>query len=137
MRPPPEGWHDTGDIVRLDDEDYLTILGRAKRFIKIAGEMVPLDGVEAQLKKHWPETEFALVGVADAKRGERLALMTTTALTRDEVLRALQADGMPELWAPKDIQVIDELPMLASGKVDYRSIQATFEESQTEDSEDD
>ena len=137
LRPPPEGWHDTGDIVRLDDEDYLTILGRAKRFIKIAGEMVPLDGVEAQLKKHWPETEFALVGVADAKRGERLALMTTTALTRDEVLRALQADGMPELWAPKDIQVIDELPMLASGKVDYRSIQATFEESQTEDSEDD
>ncbi|TIW26074.1 MAG: 2-acyl-glycerophospho-ethanolamine acyltransferase, partial [Mesorhizobium sp.] len=74
---PLDGWHDTGDIVSIDREGFITISGRAKRFAKIAGEMVSLGAVEMLVQSLWPEEHHAVVAVPDRRRGERIVLVTT------------------------------------------------------------
>ncbi len=76
---PPEGWYDTGDIVEVDEHRFVTILGRAKRFSKIAGEMVSLTAVETKLQEAFPGENFAVVAIPDEKKGEQLILFTTIA----------------------------------------------------------
>ena len=126
LKPPADGWHDTGDIVEISRDNFLTIKGRAKRFIKIAGEMVPLDGVEECLRQKWEEESFAVVGVPDARRGEALALMTTATLTREDIAAALREAALPELWQPRHLQCVKELPLLSTGKVDYPAVTKAF-----------
>lgn len=126
LRSPPDNWHDTGDIVDIDEDGYVAIVGRVKRFVKIAGEMVPLDGVEERLSAHRPDDSFAVVGFSDGRRGEGLALMTTATLRREEIAALLRADGLPDLWTPKKIKVVQEIPLLPSGKIDYPSVSAAM-----------
>ena len=76
---PPDGWYDTGDIVEIDAEGFVTIKGRAKRFAKVAGEMVPLGAVEDFVARVWPAAIHAVVAVPDPKRGEQLVLVTEQA----------------------------------------------------------
>ena len=122
LQPPPDGWHDTGDIVDIDEDGYATILGRAKRFVKIAGEMAPLDGIEERLKSHWPDAAFAVVGLVDERRGETLALMTTASVSREEISQALRQDGLPDLWTPRILLTVKELPLLPTGKINYPAV---------------
>jgi acyl-[acyl-carrier-protein]-phospholipid O-acyltransferase/long-chain-fatty-acid--[acyl-carrier-protein] ligase len=124
LEPPPEGWYDTGDIVAIDEAGFLTIKGRAKRFAKIAGEMVSLGAVEEVASRLWPGVPHAVVALPDPRRGEQLVLVTQPeGATREALLAALRAAGLPELAAPKEIMVVPRLPLLATGKVDYPAVQ--------------
>ncbi|MBK9082582.1 MAG: acyl-[ACP]--phospholipid O-acyltransferase [Rhizobiales bacterium] len=120
LEPAPEGWHDTGDIVTVDAQKFVTIKGRAKRFAKIAGEMVSLAQVEQLLADYSPEHLFAMVNVPDPRKGERLILVTTKAdATRSAVQAHLRAKGATELMAPSEVLNVEAIPLLGSGKTDY------------------
>jgi acyl-[acyl-carrier-protein]-phospholipid O-acyltransferase/long-chain-fatty-acid--[acyl-carrier-protein] ligase len=119
---PLEGWHDTGDIVSIDREGFITIRGRAKRFAKIAGEMVSLGAVEMLVQSLWPEERHAAVAVPDKRRGERIVLVTTADDANAEELRQFgRKAGAAELMVPNDIIKVEEIPVLGSGKTDYVS----------------
>ncbi len=79
LEPPAGGWHDTGDIVAIDAEGFVSIKGRAKRFAKIAGELVSLGAIEDHVSGLWPDDLVAAVSAPDPKRGERVILATTHA----------------------------------------------------------
>ena len=117
---PLDGWHDTGDIVSIDREGFISIRGRAKRFAKIAGEMVSLGAVEMLAQAMWPEERHAVVAVPDKRRGERIVLVTTARDADAEQLRKYgKAHGAAELMVPGDIVKVPEIPVLGSGKTDY------------------
>lgn len=120
VEPPQGGWYDTGDIVRVDEDGFVFILGRAKRFAKIAGEMISLTAVETELNALWPNKMHAVVNIPDEKKGEQLVLFTTEpAVERGALLAAFKAKGVSELAVPKTIRVVEELPLMGTGKVDY------------------
>ena len=120
LEPPPDGWYDTGDIVDLDAEGFVTIKGRAKRFAKVAGEMVPLGAVEDFVAKVWPSALHAVVSVPDAKRGEQLVLITEQRdAARPALAAAARDSGLPELFVPRTILHVPAVPVLGTGKIDY------------------
>jgi acyl-[acyl-carrier-protein]-phospholipid O-acyltransferase/long-chain-fatty-acid--[acyl-carrier-protein] ligase len=122
--PPANGWYDTGDIVAIDEEGFIEIKGRAKRFAKIGGEMISLAAVENYLAKIWPDFAHAVVAVPDKKKGEQLVLITTKKdIQRSEISANFKENGISELSVPKEIKTIDELPLLGTGKIDYVKIQ--------------
>jgi acyl-[acyl-carrier-protein]-phospholipid O-acyltransferase / long-chain-fatty-acid--[acyl-carrier-protein] ligase len=120
IEPTCEGWHDTGDIVSIDNDGFISIKGRAKRFAKIAGEMVSLSAVEAMAAAVWPQAQSIVVTVSDARKGERLVLITTErGATPEAMLKQAKAVGATELSAPTHVMVIEKLPLVGSGKIDY------------------
>jgi acyl-[acyl-carrier-protein]-phospholipid O-acyltransferase/long-chain-fatty-acid--[acyl-carrier-protein] ligase len=120
LQPPPDGWYDTGDIVDVDAAGFVTIKGRAKRFAKVAGEMVSLGAVEELVARVWPAATHAVVAVPDAKRGEQLILVTSDPdATRPALSSAARDAGLPELYVPRAIVKVPKVPLLATGKVDY------------------
>lgn len=120
LEAPEHGWYDTGDIVTIDDQGFVTITARAKRFAKIAGEMVSMPAAEALASAVWPGADHAVVSIPDGRKGEALVLLTTEkdATSRPLLTRAREA-GTPEIAVPRIVRVLDKLPMLGSGKVDY------------------
>ena len=119
LEPPRDGWHDTGDIVAIDAEGFVTIKGRAKRFAKIAGEMVSLASVEALAAELWPDAPSAVAAVPDARKGERLILFTEVrGATRAAYQSFAKGRGAPDLAIPAEVVVLERLPMLGTGKVD-------------------
>lgn len=128
IEPLKDGWHDTGDIVSVDEEGYVCILGRAKRFAKIGGEMVSLTAVEGLASAVWPDARHAVVAVADSRKGEKLVLVTDRGDA--EVARLAEwarEHGAPELAVPKKIVRVGEVPVLGTGKTDYVAIQQMVE----------
>jgi acyl-[acyl-carrier-protein]-phospholipid O-acyltransferase/long-chain-fatty-acid--[acyl-carrier-protein] ligase len=123
LEPPADGWYDTGDIVCLDAEGFVTIKGRAKRFAKVAGEMVPLGAVEDFISKVWPAAMHAVVTVPDAKRGEQLVLVTDHAgANRACLVGAAREAGLPEIFVPRSIARVTQVPLLGTGKIDYVNV---------------
>jgi acyl-[acyl-carrier-protein]-phospholipid O-acyltransferase/long-chain-fatty-acid--[acyl-carrier-protein] ligase len=116
-----EGWHDTGDIVDVDDEGFISIRGRSKRFAKIAGEMVSLSVVEQIAAKAWPEAMHAAISLPDAKKGEQIILLTTHKQATASQLAALSS-GVAAICLPKLVWVVDAIPVLATGKVNYPAV---------------
>ncbi len=124
LQPPKKGWHDTGDIVALDDDGYVTIKGRAKRFAKIGGEMISLSAVEGLAEHVWPEHEHAVISIPDARKGEQLVMFTTKPdAEKKEILTYAQEQGVTELSVPKTVKVLDKLPVLGTGKIDYKTLE--------------
>ena len=124
-----EGWYVTGDIAAVDDDGFVRITDRLSRFSKIGGEMVPHGRVEEALHAAagiTNEQVFAVTGIPDEKKGERLAVVTTLDAARVEAALAKLAEGdLPNLWRPrKDAFVhVEKIPVLGTGKTDYPSVQ--------------
>src|SRR6516225_3583668 len=126
---PTEGWHDTGDIVSLDEQGFLTIKGRARRCAKIGGEMISLAAVEALASELWPDALSAVVAVPDARKGERLILLTQQkGATRSDFQSFAKSKHASDLMIPAEVWVFDKLPVLGTGKVDVMALAKLVEE---------
>ena len=126
------GWYDTGDIVAVDDDGYLNIRGRMKRFAKVSGEMVSLTAVEDALAGAFPHyglrCQVAVITRPDESKGEALIAVTNEPkLTLDEIRDAIKAKGLTNLSTPREIKIVKEIPKLGTGKVNYRGLQALME----------
>jgi acyl-[acyl-carrier-protein]-phospholipid O-acyltransferase/long-chain-fatty-acid--[acyl-carrier-protein] ligase len=120
--PPENGWYDTGDIVEITDDGFVKILGRAKRFAKIGGEMVSLTAVEELAASTWPESASAAISVAHPQRGEEIILFTEKpSPSRKDLLEKARANGISELCVPKSL-VEAKIPTLGTGKPDYLTL---------------
>ena len=128
------GWYDTGDIVRVDEDNFVQILGRLKRFAKVSGEMVSLTAVEDALAGAFKDEfgarcETAVVAVPDEDKGERLiAIANEPKLTLDHLRAAIKAKGLTNLCVPKEIKFVKEIPKLGTGKVNHRELLALVKE---------
>jgi acyl-[acyl-carrier-protein]-phospholipid O-acyltransferase/long-chain-fatty-acid--[acyl-carrier-protein] ligase len=130
VEPPAGGSYDTGDIVDVDEFGFVTILGRVKRFAKIAGEMVSLAAVEGCAAALWSGHIHAVVSISDARAGERLVLVTECSeANRDALLAYSRANGIAEIMIPKTIHVVDRVPILGTGKIDYVAVAAMVEQA--------
>lgn len=123
VQPPEGGWHDTGDIVTVDEEGFIAIRGRVKRFAKIGGEMVSLAVVENCATSLWPDDMHAAVTIPDKRKGEQIVLVsTTTAANRPDLVSFAQNHGVAELAIPRHVLHTDEIPLLGTGKVNYGEV---------------
>jgi acyl-[acyl-carrier-protein]-phospholipid O-acyltransferase/long-chain-fatty-acid--[acyl-carrier-protein] ligase len=114
------GWHDTGDIVRIDGDGFVTILGRVKRFAKLGGEMISLATVEQLAADCWPEDQHAALSLPDPIKGENIVLLTThRGADRQDLVAVAHHEGWGELYIPRRVLIVREIPLLGSGKPDY------------------
>ena len=126
--PPPDGWHDTGDVASIDEDGFLAIRGRLKRFAKIGGEMVSLVVVENCAAALWPDNAHAAVALPDARKGEQIVLVTdATEAARPRLLAWAQHHGVSELAVPRRVVIVPAIPVLGSGKIDYVTVQKMAE----------
>ena len=130
---PPEsiygkGWYDTGDIVHVDDEGFISIRGRSKRFAKVGGEMVSLTAVEQLAINAWPNAHHAAISLPDAKKGEQIILVTTQ---KEATINHLVnvSPGVSNISLPKKILIVDAIPVMATGKVNYPAVSSLLANS--------
>ena len=128
-----DGWFRTGDVGYLDADGFLHIQGRISRFSKIAGEMVPHETIESAINQvlgldSETERKIAIVGIPDEAKGEAIVLLSTIAgpaLEQEciDLRYKLLDHGLTSLWCPRIIVSVEEIPLLASGKLDIKSCQ--------------
>jgi acyl-[acyl-carrier-protein]-phospholipid O-acyltransferase/long-chain-fatty-acid--[acyl-carrier-protein] ligase len=126
-----DGWYNTGDIVILDQEEFITITDRLSRFSKIGGEMVSHTAVEEAIKKSISDVienktaNLAVAGLPDDKKGEKLVVLYESGLGNlDKIMEAIAKSEIPNLWKPnKNNWVeVEKIPVLGTGKLDLSGI---------------
>jgi len=116
------GWYDTGDMGTLDEDGYLWHVGRLKRFVKIGGEMVSLVKIESILEQHLPEDgQCCVVEIPDAMKGAKIVAVVTIKLDEKATLKKM-TEVLPKIALPKKFLVMEELPKMGSGKIDFRTL---------------
>lgn len=117
---PSGNWYDTGDIVEIDEDGFIKIIDRVKRFAKVGGEMVSLLAVESYVQKLYPDYICAIVAVPDERKGEQLALVTDNQnFSKQAITKFFKESGYPEIALPKHVITDKQLPLLSTGKIDY------------------
>jgi len=117
------GWYDTGDIVAIDADGFISIKGRVKRFAKIGGEMVSLAMVEEMAAQCWPDEMHGVVSIPDSSKGEQLVLITTRQdAQRKDLSVYAKENQIGEINVPKKIIEVEKLPLLGTGKIDYQAL---------------
>ena len=116
-----KGWYNTGDIVHVDEEGYISIKGRSKRFAKVSGEMVSLTAVEQLATNAWPKAMHAATSIPDARKGELVLLLTTQKDATPQQL-AVASPGVAAISLPKKVLVVDSIPILGTGKINYPAV---------------
>ncbi|WP_079434612.1 AMP-binding protein [Zoogloea sp. LCSB751] len=125
-----DGWYETGDVVDIDEDGFVKIVGRIKRFAKVAGEMVSLEVVEKLANASSPTAQHAASTRPDPARGETILLYTTDSnLTRDQLQTAARDSGWPEIAVPRQIIAVEALPLLGTGKIDYVTLKQWAEQA--------
>ena len=128
------GWLKTGDLGRFDEDGFLYIEGRLSRFSKIGGEMVPHEAIESKIVdllglSGRDERPIAIMGVRDEAKGEALVLLSAVDLDLAELRSKLHDAGVPNLWIPKQVQRIESIPVLASGKLDLKKCKEVVQQT--------
>ena len=129
---PPDGWHDTGDIAAVDERGFVRIVGRLKRFAKVAGEMVSLSASEALVHSLWPEHRHAVIAATDSRKGEQLVLVTDrSGSERTAIAEQAHRQGVSDLLVPRTVLVVDSVPIFETGKIDYVRVKTMVAELRT------
>jgi acyl-[acyl-carrier-protein]-phospholipid O-acyltransferase/long-chain-fatty-acid--[acyl-carrier-protein] ligase len=117
-----DGWYNTGDMGYLDEDGYLWHSGRFKRFVKIGGEMVSLVKVENVMEQHLPEgVSCCIVEIPDEIKGATIVAAVTKEINKVAILRKMSQE-LPNIALPRQFYLIEELPMMGTGKIDFRSV---------------
>ena len=128
IEPPEDGWYDTGDIVRMGEEGHVVIVGRAKRFAKVGGEMVSLAAVEALAAEVWPGEPLGAAALPCPRKGQKVVLAIANPAAGLDALRAHAREaGVAEIQLPSELRILPEIPVMASGKTDLPRLQALLE----------
>ena len=123
-----DGWYDSGDIVNIDSDGFVWIVGRAKRFAKVGGEMVSLAAAEALVNDIWPGSTHAVINTPDPRKGEQLVLLTDgKTVERQALVAHTREQGVSELLVPARIVHVKAVPLLGTGKVDYPAARVLVE----------
>ncbi len=127
VQPLEGGWYETGDIVEIED-GFVRIVGRLKRFAKVAGEMVSLEVAERIALAASPLKAHAATAVPDGRRGEVILLYTEDpSLKREDLTAAAARQGAPEIAIARRIVHTEKLPRLGTGKLDYVTLRKMAE----------
>ncbi len=125
-------WYVTGDLARLDEDGFIWLAGRLKRFIKAGGEMISLPAIEEPFTQAYPPGEqgpnVAVEGIELAD-GRRIVLFTTETLTLRQANELLQAKGLRGIMRLDEVRKLDKIPILGTGKTDYKVLRAMIQTS--------